>query len=142
MPTGRFPVGSVSWEDADKFCAELEKMVGRKGALPTEAEWEWACRAGTATPFHFGKALNGTQANCNGNFPSGTEQKGPSLERTCEVGRKDYPPNAWGLYDAHGNVWQWCRDWYGPYDVPGTDPERETKGSADARGFRVAVRLD
>ncbi len=108
--TRHFPVENVSWEDADRFCDKLALKTGKKIALPTEAEWEYACRAGTATPFHFGAVLNGTQANCNGQNPYGTDAKGPNLQRTCKVG--SYPANAWGLHDMHGNVWEWCRDAY------------------------------
>ena len=112
------PVETVSYDDAMAFCKKLsdlppEKASGRKYRLPTEAEWEYCCRAGTSTPFHFGQELNGTQANCDGNFPYGTTEKGPYLEKTSPVG--SYPANAWGLYDMHGNVWEWCQDWYGDY---------------------------
>jgi formylglycine-generating enzyme required for sulfatase activity len=112
--TRNFPVDSVSWKDAVAFCRALserpeEQAAGRKYDLPTEAEWEYACRAGTTSPFHFGAQLNGVQANCDGTNPYGAD-KGPYLERTCAVG--SYPPNGWGLYDMHGNVWEWCKDWY------------------------------
>jgi formylglycine-generating enzyme required for sulfatase activity/predicted Ser/Thr protein kinase len=113
--TSKFPVENVSWQDAEEFCRRLselteEKDAGRRYELPTEAEWEYACRAETATPFHFGLALNGRQANCNGRFPFGTSEPGPNLGRPCAVG--SYPANAWRLYDMHGNVAEWCRDWY------------------------------
>jgi formylglycine-generating enzyme required for sulfatase activity len=78
--------------------------------LPTEAEWEYACRAGTETAFHYGGSLSSLQANFNGNNPYGGAAKGPFLQRTTEVG--SYAPNAWGLYDMHGNVLQWCKDRY------------------------------
>jgi len=78
--------------------------------LPTEAEWEYACRAGSTTPFHFGSALNGDLANVAGDFPYGTTIPGPVLDRTSLVG--SYPPNAFGLHDMHGNVWQWCYDFF------------------------------
>ncbi len=127
------PVESVSYKDALEFCQKLsdlpaEKAAGRKYRLPTEAEWEYACRAGTSTPFHFGNELNGTQANCDGTIPYGTSQKGPYLEKTSPVG--SYPPNAWGLYDMHGNVWEWCADRYGDYpEGPVTDPSGPEAGS-------------
>jgi formylglycine-generating enzyme required for sulfatase activity len=108
------PVVFVSWNDAVAFCEWLSRKEGRSYRLPTEAQWEYACRAGTTTPFNFGSVLNGHQANCNGNYPYGTKEKGPYLERTSSVG--SYRPNAFGLYDMHGNVWQWCADWYDWYD--------------------------
>jgi formylglycine-generating enzyme required for sulfatase activity len=127
LDTSRFPVENVTWRDAKKFCEELTRRSARRGwefRLPTEAEWEYACRAGTTTPFSFGKVLNGKQANCNGNDPYGTEVKGPYLDRPCRVG--SYGANAWGLYDMHGNVREWCVD---PYDRTyglGKEPEPVT----------------
>ena len=116
LDTKRFPAESISWNEAKEYCERLTKRDGRRRTfrLPTEAEWEYACRAGTTTPYHFGSELNGKQANCHGNFPYGTDKQGPSLGRPTTVG--SYPPNAWGLYDMHGNVYQWCEDWYGPND--------------------------
>jgi len=111
----RLPVEQVSWDDAMAFCAKVKQQKSHAIRLPTEAQWEYACRAGTATPFHFGKELNGTQANCNGKYPYGTTTKGPYLKRTSAVG--SYPANAWGLHDMHGNVWEWCSDWYGEYPI-------------------------
>ena len=107
------PVEMVSWEDAQSFCQKVRQKTGQAFCLPTEAQWEFACRAGTSTPFHFGRILNSTQANCAGNHPYGTTQKGPYLEKTSPVG--SYPANAWGLHDMHGNVWEWCQDRYGDY---------------------------
>jgi uncharacterized protein (TIGR02996 family) len=104
------PVERVSWGDCQEFCAMLAQRDGRQYALPTEAEWEYACRAGTTAPFHFGAILNGTQANCNGNSPYGTKEKGPYQKRTSAVG--SYRPNTFGLWDMHGNVWEWCQDGY------------------------------
>ena len=112
------PVENVTWFDAKDFCKRALKLAqnipdGMTFDLPTEAQWEYACRAGTKTPFHFGDKLNGEQANCDGTRPYGTTQEGANIDCTCNVG--SYAPNAWGLYDMHGNVWEWCNDWYGPY---------------------------
>ena len=133
----QLPVETVSWDEAVEFCKRLsempeEKKAGRKYRLPTEAEWEYACRAGTTTPFHFGSQLNGRQANCDGTKPYGTETKGPYLENTSSVGT--YPANAWGLYDMHGNVWEWCSDWYEGYPPESvTDPIGPATGSDRVR---------
>lgn len=115
MDTSRFPVEMITWRDAANFCQCLssmpaEKLAGHAYRLPTEAEWEYACRAGTATPFHFGNQLDGREANCRGILPYGTVEEGPNLGRTTTVG--SYQPNAFGLYDMHGNVKEWCQDWY------------------------------
>jgi formylglycine-generating enzyme required for sulfatase activity len=129
----QLPVETVSWHEAVKFCKHLsempeEKNAGRKYRLPTEAEWEYACRAGTISQFHFSRQLNGRQANCNGMRPYGTETEGPYLQKTSAVGR--YSPNAWGLYDMHGNVYEWCSDWYGDYPTGTvTDPIGPATGS-------------
>jgi formylglycine-generating enzyme required for sulfatase activity len=100
------PVVGVSWDDAQAFC----KWASCR--LPTEAEWEYACRAGTTTRFYFGDSLDSTQANFDGNYPFGKGKKGPFLKKLSPVG--SYPPNAFGLYDMHGNVWEWCQDWLAP----------------------------
>jgi formylglycine-generating enzyme required for sulfatase activity len=110
----RLPVESLSWEDANRYCELLSVKLGRKASLPTEAQWEYACRAGTQTPFHFGSKLDGGLANCYRACPYGTDIRLPENEwMTTEVG--SYPANPWGLYDMHGNVCQYCSDWYGPY---------------------------
>jgi formylglycine-generating enzyme required for sulfatase activity len=120
LDTSRRPVEAVSWDDAVAFCNELstcadEQRARRKYRLPTEEEWEYACRAGSTGPFHFGATLNGREANCNGGSPYGTTVKGSNRLRTTNVGL--YPPNAWGLHDMHGNVWEWCLDAYTPKDA-------------------------
>jgi formylglycine-generating enzyme required for sulfatase activity len=127
LDTDRFPVERVSWDDAVAFCEAVAKKTGRKVCLPREAEWEYACRAGTTTPFYFGSKLNGDLANCLGVFdPYGTDEKGTYLNRITEVG--SYPANPWGLYDMSGNVYQWCQDYYGPYEgLKHRDPVREEK---------------
>ena len=120
MDTRQFPVESVSWEDAVEFCRRLsalpeEKANERAYRLPTEAEWEYSCRGGPffknpSPPFYFGNSLSSTRANFEGNLPYGGAAKGVYLERPTKVG--SYPPNALGLYDLHGNVFEWCADWY------------------------------
>ena len=110
LNTSKFPVESLSFDETLEFCRRLGELEGRHYRLPTEAEWEYACRAGTSEPYSFGPSCNGNEANCNGNHPYGTKTKGPNLDRTTRVG--SYPPNAFGLYDMHGNVWERCADWY------------------------------
>ncbi len=118
MDTSRFPVEQVAWEDAVEYCNRLsalpaERAAGRVYRLSTEAEWEYACRAGTTTPFYFGSQLNGQQANFDGNLPYGITTSGPYLARTTPVG--SYAANDYGLFDMHRNVWEWCSDWYEDY---------------------------
>ncbi len=118
--TRQFPVEMVSWNDAVEFCRRLSDLSEEKGRkrtyrLPTEAEWEYCCRGGhlfktPSPPFHFGDSLSSTQANFKGNWPYGGAPEGRFLERTTQVG--SYGPNPLGLYDLHGNVWEWCADWY------------------------------
>jgi len=115
LDTEGLPVEEVSWDDAIEFCARLssapeESKLGITYRLPTEAEWEYACRASTRTPFHFGSSLAGMEANCDGTEPYGSELKGRFLDRPTTVG--SYGANAYGLHDMHGNVWEWCQDWY------------------------------
>lgn len=111
------PVEHVSWKEAVTFCERLtelpdEKNQGRRYRLPTEAEWEHACRAGlpSSVPSQFGLSFTSTEANFDGNSPYGAAPRSRNLGRTTAVG--SYQPNAWGLYDMHGNVWNWCADWY------------------------------
>jgi len=150
------PVEQVSWTDAVEFCRLLsalppEREARRAYRLPTEAEWEYACRAGTMTPFYVGEALSSLQANFNGMYPYGGAPPGPYLRKTTRVGV--YPGNAFGLYDLHGQVWEWCLDYYEDnfYAVsPTYDPQGPTAGtrrtvrggawSYAARGCRSAVR--
>ena len=105
------PVELVSWHDAKEFISRLNaRNDGFVYSLPSEAEWEYAARAGTTTAFAFGNSLSSTQANFNGNYPYGNAPEGPVFGRTIKVG--SYRPNAWGLYDMHGNVWEWVEDIY------------------------------
>lgn len=126
------PVDRVSWEDAVLFCKRLSARSeerGRTYRLPTEAEWEYACRAGSKTAFSFGDAASSREANFNGAFPFGQATPGTSSSHTSKVG--DYPPNRWKLCDMHGNVREWCADWSGPYDPEGqfqVDPRGPRRG--------------
>jgi uncharacterized protein (TIGR02996 family) len=140
MNTNDFPVEQVSWEDAQAFLAKLtalpeEKEAGWSYRLPSEAEWEYACRGGASTPACFGHSLSSTQANFDGNFPYGGAEKGPYLGRTCKVG--SYKPNGFGLYDMHGNVWEWCEDCFGA-DYYGSSPAQDPLGPSNGslRVFR------
>ena len=138
------PVENVSWNDAVAFCNRLsiyeglvpayrigdDDVVWDKAAtgyrLPTEAEWEYACRAGAETPFHFGATLNIELANFDGYYPFGPRRADPGRQETRPVGFM--PANAWGLHEVHGNVWEWCWDWLGEYPGSVTDPSGPTTG--------------
>jgi formylglycine-generating enzyme required for sulfatase activity len=123
------PVETVSWNNAVEFCRKLSEMEGKKYRLPTEAEWEYACRAGTTTPFYTGETIDTSQANYNGREVYGNGTKGVFRRGTIAVG--GFPPNAFGLYDMHGNVWEWCQDWYASnyYSTsPATDPQGPSTG--------------
>jgi formylglycine-generating enzyme required for sulfatase activity len=130
--TADFPAVCVSWDDAMAFCKKLserpaERAAGRTYRLPTEAEWEYACRGGPGAkpqPYHFGETISARQANFNGKFAPGDD--GPNLGRTARVG--SYPPNALGLYDMHGNVWEWCLDLYAE-DYHRHSPRKDPQGS-------------
>ena len=121
------PVERVSWDDCQEFICKINAAGQVTVSLPTEAQWEYACRAGTTTPFNFGLTLNGDKANCDGNYPYGTSTRGRRRETTSDVG--SYAPNAWGLHDMHGNVWEWCSDWYGNYTGDATDPIGPASGT-------------
>jgi formylglycine-generating enzyme required for sulfatase activity len=161
------PVEQVSWDQVNAFIDRLNAQVkGLNLRLPTEAEWEYACRAGTQTPFWFGDNITTDQVNYDGNNPYAGGKKGEYREQTVEV--KALPCNGWGLYQMHGNVWEWCSDdWYGDYakgDVKGlqgyqtgerrvmrggswitfgrdTRSARRKEGSLGSRNFNVGLRL-
>ena len=144
---GTMPVENVSWFDAVEFCNALSLREGLEPAyqiqgedvswdvsasgyrLPTEAEWEYACRAGTTTPFHFGDNIDPGHVNYDGTFPFRRGRKGRYRTRPVEVG--SLPANPWGLHEMHGNVWEWCWDWLGPYATGSVqDPVGPSTGSS------------
>ncbi len=112
------PVEKVSWNDATEFCDKLTQRTGRAYRLPSEAEWEYACRAGTTTPFHFGETITTDLVNYNGDYTYADASKGEYRKQTIEV--ESFPPNTFGLYDMHGNISEWCQDtWHSNYnDAP------------------------
>jgi formylglycine-generating enzyme required for sulfatase activity len=128
----RYPVENVSWNDTRKFIKKLNQGFNREFRLPTEAEWEYAARAGTTTPFAFGSCISTDQANYSGNYDynnCGTKT-GVYREKTWQVGSG--AANNWGLYDMHGNVWEWCSDWYDKdyySSSPGKNPQGAASGS-------------
>ena len=122
------PVEQVSWNDAQEFIRRLNQKQKTNGyRLPTEAEWEYACRARTKTLFYTGNCISTDQANYNGKYPMPGCAKGENRSTVISVG--SFPPNAWGLYDVHGNVWEWCQGWYGNYPTGHvTDPKGPSSG--------------
>ena len=139
LPSCRFkgedlPVERVSWEDAQKFCQRLSKQTGRNYGLPSETQWEYACRAGTITPFSFGETLTSDIANFNGEHTFRDEPRGIYFHSTNEGGK--FPPTAFGLYDMHGNLWEWCADnWLDDYS---STPRDESSYQKHADPYRTA----
>lgn len=150
QPTGEgddFPVVWVSYVEAEAFCQKLTALGHKSGELPkdwefrlpTEAQWEYACRAGTTTATSFGNTFTSTQANFLGSKPYNGSDVSPALNRATPVGK--YPANAWGLHDMHGNVFEYCRDWYHMQLPGGDDPDLSTrKGTANRDGSFSRVR--
>jgi formylglycine-generating enzyme required for sulfatase activity len=126
------PVEQVSWFDALEFCRRLNERTGQRYGLPSEAQWEYACRAGSTTPFHFGATLTPELANYDGNNVYGNGPKGTYREQTIDVA--SFPANGWGLHDMHGNVGEWCADhWHESYNfAPGDDQPWLIPAAADA----------
>jgi formylglycine-generating enzyme required for sulfatase activity len=147
LPEGDdYPVGNVNFAEAEAFCQKLTELGHASGELPkewafrlpTEAQWEYACRAGTTTATSFGDKLTSKQANFKGKPYNGAEP-GPSPGRAAKVGR--YPANAWGLHDMHGNIYEWCRDWYHVKLPGGVDPDLSSnKGTINRDGTFSRVR--
>lgn len=137
---GAWPVERVTWNDCREFCRKLSDRDSKCYRLPTEAEWEYACRAGTTTPFHFGEMISTDRVNYNGSHNYGKLKKGIYREQTTPV--DSFPPNAWGLYDMHGNVLEWCQDQHGP-DHQGNirddieDSYRVIRGGSWGNGPRI-----
>jgi formylglycine-generating enzyme required for sulfatase activity len=126
------PMERVSWNDAKEFCQKLAKMTNNAYRLPSEAEWEYACRAGTATEFAFGDSLSSDQANFDGNYPYGGAPKSVYREKTTPVG--SFQPNAFGIYDMHGNIWEWCEDyWHENYENAPADGSTWLSGGDSSR---------
>jgi formylglycine-generating enzyme required for sulfatase activity len=145
------PVEQVSWNDVQEFIRGLNRKKEWTYRLPTEAEWEYACRAGTTGTFHTGGCLTDAQANYDSKFPLYGCPGGEYRGKPAPV--KSFPPNAWGLYDMHGNVWEWCSDRYGAYPSGSVkDPVGASSGDSrinrggcwnrDARYCRSAIRSD
>src|SRR4051812_27593612 len=129
LPAGDdLPVGDVNFAQAEEFCRKLSELARKAGELPecwefrlpTEAQWEYACRAGTTTATSFGARLGSKQANVKNKPYNGGEER-PSLGQAARVG--SYPANAWGIHDMHGNIVEWCRDWYHARSPGGNDPD-------------------
>jgi formylglycine-generating enzyme required for sulfatase activity len=129
------PVVCVNWEDAKAYAKWLSQKTGKDYRLPSEAEWEYACRAGTQAPFWWGSPISTAQANYDGSHALGGGETGEWLRKTVPV--KSFQPNPWGLYQVHGNVWEWCEDcWNGDYHNAPRDGSARSAGDCGQRVFR------
>ena len=128
------PIDDIFWTDAVAFCQKLSQQTGRDYRLPSNAQWEYACRARTTTPFHFGDTLTPNLANYNGNYTYGHGPKGIYREQTTEVGC--FPPNAFGLYDMHGNVWEWCLERWQTFDSGSSSAQNIQRFSGQKKSLR------
>jgi formylglycine-generating enzyme required for sulfatase activity len=130
------PIENVSWYEAVEFCARLSRKTGKRYRLPSEAQWEYACRGGTQTQFHFGETITSELANYNGNSNYAEAPKGVYRFQTTDVG--SFKPNAFGLYDFHGNVWEWCADaWHNNYNgAPADGSVWQSDGDSSLRLLR------
>jgi formylglycine-generating enzyme required for sulfatase activity len=130
------PVDNVSWHDAIEFCHRLSQRTGRHYTLPSEAQWEYACRAGSTTPFAFGATLTSELANYDASYTYGDGPKGEYRKQTTPVGM--FPANSWGLHDMHGNVWEWCLDhWHNSYAGAPSDGSAWLTPSASEEEMRL-----
>ncbi|GGA05779.1 formylglycine-generating enzyme family protein [Okeania sp. KiyG1] len=133
---GNRPVETVNWYNAKEFCQKLSQKTDKIYTLPSESQWEYACRAGTTTPFYFGETITSDLVNYHGNFPYGNASKGKYRGETTDVG--SFPPNAFGLYNMHGNVYEWCLDvWHDNYHNAPTDGSAwESGGNSTGKVLR------
>ena len=123
----QYPVVSISYNDVEQFLQKMEELSpGNRFRLPTEAEWEYACRAGTSSNYFTGSHISDSEANFSAEYPSAFSPIGKDVGHPTPVG--SYSPNPWGLYDMHGNVWEWVSDWYAPYS---SDQAFDPKGPQD-----------
>ena len=130
------PVEQISWDEAKEFCQRLSKQTEKEYRLPNEAEWEYACRAGTSTGFHFGETMTDKLANYDASETYASEPKGESRGETTAVG--EFPPNAFGLYDMHGQVWEWCQDdWHNSYEDAPNDGRARLLGGERKKDIRL-----
>jgi formylglycine-generating enzyme required for sulfatase activity len=135
------PVEMVSWEDCQEFIKKLRESDGKPYRLPTEAEWEYACRAGTTTRFSFGETISTDQVNYNGRQGDGRGTRGKNRKKTTPVG--SFPANAWGLFDMHGNVLEWCEDYLFGYPInDAVDPRGTESGPHPVRVLRGGCWFD